>query len=139
MLGKYHKQMLEHESVRVTQGTESTVIDTPFGKLGIMICADRRNEDIVEQFCSRGAEMLICPSGGMYGPEKNDHILQRRSQENGKYIVFTHPAEFLVTTPEGNIAQRVLLGDELKLKEDEVGTPEDSSGVFYFDFQALRW
>ncbi|WP_168205011.1 carbon-nitrogen hydrolase family protein [Bythopirellula goksoeyrii] len=135
LLGKYHKQKLDHESVRITQGKESSVIDTPFGKLGIMICADRRNEDIVKQFCSRGADLLICPSGGMYGPEKNDHILQRRSQENGKYIIFTHPAEFLVTTPEGEIAQRVLLGDELKLKKHEVGTAEDSSGVFYFDLQ----
>ena len=135
LLGKYHKQKLEHEAVRITMGTESSVIDTPYGKLGVMICADRRNEEVVRQFCSRGADLLICPSGGMFGPKKNDHILQRRSQENGKYIIFTHPAEFLVTTPEGAIAQRVLLGDELKLKDDEVGTTEDSSGVFYFDFE----
>ena len=141
LLGKYHKQILEHEAVRITPGTESSVIDTPFGKVGVMICADRRNENVVQQFCSRGAELLICPSGGMFGPEKNDHILQRRSRENGKYIFFTHPAEFLVTTPEGHIAQRVLLGDELKLDDHEIDTAEDSSGVFFFDLQrsAGQW
>ncbi len=106
-----------------------------FGKLGVMICADRRNEKVVQQFCSQGADLLICPSGGMFGPEKNDHILQQRSSENKKYLVFTHPAEFLITTPEGEIARRVLLGDKLKLDDNEIDTPEDSSGVFYMDFQ----
>ncbi|TWU27518.1 nitrilase-related carbon-nitrogen hydrolase [Bythopirellula polymerisocia] len=138
LLGKYHKQMLGHESVRVSPGDESSVIETPFGKLGVMICADRSNEEVVQQFCSRGADLLICPSGGMFGPEKNDHILQRRSKENKKYIVFTHPDEFLVTTPEGEIAQRVLLGEKLNLDDDETGTTEDSSGVFFTDFQRRK-
>ena len=141
LLGKYHKQMLGHEAGRITPGGESSVFDTPFGKVGVMICADRRNEDVVRQFCSLGAELLICPSGGMFGPEKNDHILQRRSRENGKYIVFTHPAEFLVTSPAGGIVQRVLLGNEMKLSDDEVDTAEDSSGVFFFNLQrsAGQW
>jgi len=141
LLGKYHKQMLGHEAVRITPGSESSVVDTPFGKLGVMICADRRDEKIVEQFCSRGAELLVCPSGGMFGPEKNDHILQRRSKENGKHIVFTHPAEFLVTSPTGDIVQRALLGNELNLSDDEIDTAEDSSGVFFFDLQrtAGQW
>ena len=56
-------------------------------------------------------------------------------RENGKYIVFVHPAEFLVTAPNGAIVQRVILGDELKLDDDEIGTVDDSSGVFYCDFQ----
>jgi len=135
LLAKYHKQMLEHEAVRITPGTDSSVVDTPFGKLDVMICADRRNEKVVRQFCSRGAELLICPSGGMFGPKKNDDILRRRSRENGKYIIFTHPAEFLVTSPVGDIAQRVLLGDELDMNDDEVDTAEDSRGVFFFDLQ----
>lgn len=136
LVGKYHKQELEHELVRVTPGNESTVMNSAFGKLGVMICADRRNRDVVQGFCDRGANLLICPSGGMFGPIKNDHILQKRSREMGKYIVFVHPAEFLVTAPDGNIVQRVLLGDKLKLDSDEVHTGEDSSGVFYCD---LYW
>lgn len=135
LLGKYHKQKLEHEAVRNSPGLESTVFDTPFGKVGVMICADRRDKDVVRQFCSRGADLLFCPSGGMFGPEKNDHILQRRSQENSKYIVFTHPAEFLVTSPTGEIAQRVLLGEELHLSYDEVNSTEDSRGAFYFNLE----
>jgi predicted amidohydrolase len=138
LLGKYHKQRLEHEAVRNTAGTESTVIDTPMGKLGVMICADRRFPDVVKGFCDRGAEFLICPSGGRFGPENNDHILQARSRENHKFIIFVHPAEFLVTGPDGAILERTILGDKLLITPDQVGTPADSQRVFYFDLPLAR-
>ena len=41
LIGKYRKQKLEHELVRNTPGDTSTVFETPYGRLGIMICADR--------------------------------------------------------------------------------------------------
>ena len=134
LLGKYHKQRLGHESVRITAGSDSSVFETPFGRLGVMICADRRDPDVVSRFCERGAELLICPSGGMFGPKRNDPIVQERSRENDKYIVFVHPAEFLVTAPDGSFASRTILGDQLDLKEHEVNEAVDRSGVFYFDF-----
>jgi beta-ureidopropionase len=133
VVGKYHKQRLEHEAVRNTAGTESSVIETPLGRLGVMICADRRFPDVVKGFCERGAEFLICPSGGMFGPEKNDHLLQARSKENRKFIVFVHPAEFLVTSPDGTILERTVLGEKLLIAPDQVGTAADSQRVFYFD------
>jgi predicted amidohydrolase len=111
LIGKYHKQQLEHEAMRNTAGKESPVFETPFGKLGVMICADRRSSDVVKGFGERRADFLICPSGGMFGPKSNDPILQARSKENSKYIVFVHPAEFLVTGPDGTILERTLLGD----------------------------
>ena len=49
------------------------------------------------------------------------------------FIVFVHPAEFLVTAPDGTIAKRVLLGDRLLVKPDEVDTPADSKAVIEFD------
>lgn len=54
LVGKYHKQQLEHEAVRNTAGKESPLFETPFGKLGVMICADRRFSDVVKVFCERG-------------------------------------------------------------------------------------
>jgi len=133
LLGKYHKQQLEHEAVRNTPGRQSPVFETAFGKVGIMICADRRFPDVVKRFCDRGADFLICPSGGMFGPKKNDPILQDRSRENRKYIVFVHPAEFLVTAPDGQILQQTVLGDTLLISPEQIGTDADSKRVFYFD------
>ncbi len=133
LVGKYHKQKLGHESVRNTAGKTSSVFETPYGKLGVMICADRTESSIVRRFCDNGADFLICPSGGMFGPKRNDPIVQARSRENGKYIVFVHPAEFLVTAPDGSIASRTILGDRLLIDSGEVGGDRDRNAIFYFD------
>src|SRR3989475_2511003 len=38
LISKYHKQRLDHEAVRNTAGTNSSVSATPQGKIGVMIC-----------------------------------------------------------------------------------------------------
>ena len=52
LAGKYRKQKLQHELVRNTPGTESSVFETSYGKLGVMICADRTEPGIVRGFCA---------------------------------------------------------------------------------------
>ena len=133
LIGRYHKQHLEHEAVRNKAGNESSVFPTEYGKVGVMICADRRHPETVKRFCTGGADFLFCPSGGMSGPKDNDPILQARSRENKKYLVFVHPKEFLVTAPDGSVAKRSMLGDKKLITPAEFGTESDSQRVFYFD------
>ncbi len=133
LVGKYRKQKLGHERVRNTPGSHSRIWKTPYGNLGVMICADRTEPDIVQRFCAAGADFLICPSGGMFGPQKNDPILQARSRENGVYIVFVHPAEFLVTNPQGGIVTAELFGDRLLIDSSDIDTEVDSRAIRYFD------
>jgi len=133
LIGKYRKQKLQHELVRNKPGKDSPIFETPYGRVGIMICADRTEASIVQRFCTAGAEFLICPSGGMFGPKKNDPIVQARSRENKIHIIFTHPVEFLVTGPDGSILANTVLGDQLVIQPDEIGTAKDSNRVFYFD------
>jgi predicted amidohydrolase len=133
LLAKYHKQKLEHESVRNTPGTESSVFKTRYGNLGVMICADRRFPEVVKKFTEAGADFLLCPSGGMFGPKSNDPIVQARSRENKKYIIFVHPVEFLVTAPNGEIVAHTLLGNSLLISKEQIGSEADSKKVFYFD------
>jgi predicted amidohydrolase len=133
LAGKYRKQKLGHELARNTPGNVSSVFDTPYGKIGVMICADRTEPDIVRGFCALGADFLICPSGGMFGPVKNDPILAARSRENNVPIVFVHPAEFLVTAPGGTIVTAELFGDVLLIDPAARQTVVDSSAVRYFD------
>lgn len=131
--GKYHKQKLGHEHVRNTPGKSSPVFPTPYGRVGLMICADRTEKTIVRRFVEKGADFLICPSGGMFGPKTNDPIVQARSRENKVYIIFVHPAEFLVTGPDGAIVQRTILGDRLLISPDRIGGEKDRNRIFYFD------
>jgi predicted amidohydrolase len=133
LLGKYRKHKLEHELVRNTPGTETPVFRTPYGRVGIMICADRREPDLVKQLSEGGTSFLICPSGGMFGPKTNDPIVQARSKENNIPILFVHPAEFLVTDSHGDICARTILGDRLEISTSEVGGENDKNEVFYFD------
>lgn len=133
LIGKYRKQKLGHESVRNTPGDASLVFPTPYGRVGLMICADRTRADIVRRFRENGAEWMICPSGGMFGPKTNDPIVQARSRENGFHVIFVHPAEFLVTGPDGAILDRTILGDRLLIPPEEIGSETDRNRVFYFD------
>jgi len=133
LVGKYRKQKLEHELVRNTPGDSSPVFETPYGRVGVMICADRREPEIVGRFFENGADFLICPSGGMFGPKRNDPIVQSRSRENKTHIIFVHPAEFLVTGPDGSILDQTILGDVLLISKEDAGGDQDQNRVFYFE------
>jgi len=133
VIGKYHKHLLEHELVRNTPGSTSPVFDTPLGKIGLMICADRRVPDLIKQLKTNGAQLLLCPSGGMWGPKENDYILQDRSRENHLSIVFVHPVEFLVTSPTGAILDQKLIGDQLFLNTGEINSTKDQHLVAIYD------
>ncbi len=138
LIGKYRKQKLQHELVRNTPGKDSPVFETHYGRMGIMICADRTESSIVQRICTAGADFLICPSGGMFGPKSNDPIVQARSRENKIHIIFTHPAEFLVTGPDGPLLANTVLGDQLLIQPSTVGTAVDTNRVFYFDLPLRR-
>ena len=138
LVGKYRKQKLGHELVRNTPGDRSLVFQIPYGRAGLMICADRTEPAIVRRFVDRGAEFMICPSGGMFGPKTNDPIVQSRSRENKIHIIFVHPAEFLVTGPDGSIIDRTILGDRLLIAPEQAGKEKDFKGIFYFDLPLGR-
>jgi predicted amidohydrolase len=134
LVGKYRKRHLGHESIRNTPGAETPVFHTPLGAVGIMICADRQDAELVKRL-SDGAQILVCPSGGMFGVKANDPIVQARSKENGVPILFVHPAEFLVTDSSGEIRDRRLLGDRLEVKNSEIGGEQDLNEVYFFDLE----
>src|SRR5262245_23456570 len=138
LVGKCRKQKLGHELPRNTAGSAPGVFETPHGRAGLMICADRTDAKIVRRTCDKGADFLICPSGGMFGPKSNDPIVQARSKENRVPILFVHPAEFLVTGEDGSILSRTIVGDTLLVSKDEVGTEKDRNRVFYFDLPLRR-
>lgn len=138
LVGKYRKHELEHELVRNTPGNETPVFSTAFGDVAIMICADRRNPELVKKLCRHDLTLLICPSGGMFGPKSNDPIVQSRSRENGVPILFVHPAEFLVTDARGEIRAQTMLGDRLQIAADEIGGDTDKNEVYFFDVPLTR-
>ena len=65
------------------------------------------------------------------------------SRETGRYIVFVHPAEFLVTAPDGSVVDVQLFGDPregdaaLAIEESEIGTARDRNEVCYVDLPGV--
>ena len=133
LIGKYRKQSLGHEKPRNTPGDASPVFDTAYGKIGLMVCADRREPELIKRLGDNGAELILCPSGGMWGPVKNDHHVQARSRENQVPIVFTHPIEFLVTDVDGEILDRRFAGDQMDVRPGQIDGDEDAQIVAIFD------
>ncbi len=132
LVGKYRKQFLMHEAVRNTPGSEFPSFDTRFGRIGLMICADRRWPHLVKNIADNGADLIICVSGGTWGPKSNDPILCARSRENHVPIVFVHPIQWLVTDSAGEILDnRFALPPEgrpqtLDIAPERIDTPDDA-------------
>ncbi len=99
-VGTYHKVMPDHF---YEAGCELPVFETDFGRVGIMICADRRWPELVRCLRLKGSEMILNPTWGMYGP-LNTAIMQTRSYENGIPICFAHPEQSLICLPDGKVA-----------------------------------
>jgi predicted amidohydrolase len=138
LIGKYRKQKIGFEDYRNSAGSVSSVFESHFGKVGILICADRTHPEVVRSFCTNGAHFLLCASGGSWGVLDNDLTVQARSRENHIHIVFVHPAEFLVTAPDGSILQRRLLGEGLLVTREEVNGEKDQNRVFYHNLPIRR-
>jgi hypothetical protein len=60
-------------------------------------------------------------------------VVQARSRETGLPIVFVHPAEFLVTGPDGRNLACTLVGDRLLVSPEEVGGAADPARLFCED------
>jgi predicted amidohydrolase len=160
LIGKHRKtKMNAFEAIRDTPGDQATVLETAHGRVGFRICYERSFPDLVKLTCDSGADYVIFVSGGTFGPG-NTRMIQARSRENGRYMVFVHPTQFLVTAPDGSIALEDTVGglgthppDNFIMNEslntyalmrgmlittEQIGTTIDENRVVYFDLPLLR-
>lgn len=65
-------------------------IETPFGKIGLLVCYELRFPEIARYQALHGADILIVPSGWVKGPVKERHwenLVSVRALENTAYVV----------------------------------------------------
>lgn len=65
------------------------VVDTEFGKIGLMVCYELRFPEIARQFALHEADVLLVPAGWMAGPMKEDHwqtLIRARAIENTMFV-----------------------------------------------------
>jgi predicted amidohydrolase len=106
IVGIYHKTMLQKQDLRFSPGQELSVFDTEWGKMGILICADRRWPESARVERLKGARIVLIPSYGMWGLN-NEWWMRTRSYENGNFLAFVHPSEAFVADPRGELIARL--------------------------------
>ena len=66
------------------------VVETEFGKIGLMVCYELRFPEIARQFALQEADILFVPAGWIAGPMKEDHwqtLIRARAIENTMFVI----------------------------------------------------
>ena len=88
--GKYHKTQLNEGTDQSCMfnrvGKKLRAFNTPFGRVGFLICNDRWNPNIARALVLDGAQMLLICAYGSKKKEQNETVLAR-ARENGVPIV----------------------------------------------------
>lgn len=77
------------ESATIEPGTKVTVIDTPFGKLGLSVCYDIRFPELYRNLFNLGAEIFIIPAAFTVktGQAHWEVLSRSRAIENFCYVI----------------------------------------------------
>ena len=106
LVGVYHKTHIQTHDKQFDPGQSLPVFPSPWGPLGIMICADRRWPETARTLRLQGARLILCPSYGMRN-EANEWWMRTRSYENDCFLAFVHPSVGFVADPAGSLAGKL--------------------------------
>jgi N-carbamoylputrescine amidase len=98
----YHKTHLQTHDLQYAAGQSLPVWPTAWGKVGIMICADRRWPETARTLRLQGARLILNPTYGFHN-DLNEAMMRTRAYENQCFIAFAHPQQSLVTDPSGRV------------------------------------
>jgi len=105
--GRYSKSHVVNNE-HYAPGLELPVFETELGRMGILICFDRRPPETARILALKGAQFILVPAYGEKStPIDEDILMQARAQENGVYIVYTSPRNAFAVDPEGAIISKV--------------------------------
>src|SRR5262249_4557137 len=102
IVAKYSKVHPTAESY-ITPGRELKPFDTPFGRIGFLICSDRGVVDNFSTLGAQGAEIILIPMNGSGGPE-NTNLLRQRARDNHCSIVVANTWSCAIIDHRGEIS-----------------------------------
>lgn len=84
VLGIYRKtHLFDEEKKYFTPGSDLKVIDSPLGKVGMMICFDVEFPEIARALKLKGADFIVIVNANMHPYQEHHHLYVRsRSMEN---------------------------------------------------------
>ena len=77
------------ESAIIEPGNDAVVVDTPFGRLGVMVCYDLRFPELARHMQDSGVELLAVPSAftALTGKAHWETLVRARAIENLAYVI----------------------------------------------------
>ena len=77
------------ESDTIEPGSESLVVETPFGRLGVAVCYDLRFPELFRQMLDRGVDIIAMPAAFTLetGAAHWDILVRARAVENLSYVI----------------------------------------------------
>lgn len=105
LVGVYHKTHLQTHDLQYSPGMDLPVFSTPWGPVGIMICADRRWPETARVLRLKGARLILNPTYGMHHLD-NEWWMRTRGYENQCFIAFSHPQVGFVVNPHGDLVHK---------------------------------
>jgi predicted amidohydrolase len=114
----YSKSHTAHDEPFNTKGVEFPVAATALGRIGSLICYDRRLPETARVLAVKGAQLLLVPAWGSYS-EMNDALMRTRAFENGVWVAFVHPKRALIIDPRGNVVAKNM-GEQDQLVYGEI-------------------
>lgn len=118
------------ESDVFTRGNQLTLVDTAYGRLGIMICFDIRFPEWSRILTLEGAQVIIAPSAFNMttGPAHWQMTFKARALDNQVYFIGCSPARnikseyvsyghSIITSPWGDVVAECGHGEEILVKQ----------------------
>lgn len=106
LLGCYHKTHCNAHDQKYLEGNDYPVWETPLGKIGILICADRCWPEGARTLRVRGAEIIVIVSYGAWHSE-NEMWMRTRAFENECVVCFAHPNVGFIVDGEGQLVAKL--------------------------------
>ena len=111
-------------------GNDITLLDTPWGRVGLCVCFDLRFEELCRVMTLRGARMILAPAAFNMttGPAHWELLLRQRAVDNQCFTVGTSPARdesasyvawgnSMVCDPWGTVLHQCGAGEEVAVTE----------------------
>lgn len=118
------------ESETLTAGSEITVFDTEFGKIGLCICFDFRFQELAKAMGDRGAKLIAVPAAFNMttGPAHWELMFRQRAVDNQLFTLGVAPARderaeyvsyanSILVDPWGTVLKRAGEGEEVLIAE----------------------
>ena len=118
-------------------GQSLRAIDTPLGRVGIMICNDRWNPDVARTQVMDGAQMLLIPAYGSRRRHQNEAVIAR-ARENGVPVVEANVGVNLIVN-KGEVAAYAWGNDRISIAEIEAPLPPSPKRARSMEEEFLIW